>query len=89
MKLRSTQVGPCIQQIGKARATNNRGRVHWCSTTLQLAAAGTWSLQCPYGPTARRELKRKSLRVELKTTFSPLSGQPATSQTQTFTIKRR
>lgn len=78
-----------IQQVGKARATSNRGRVHWCSTTVQLSGAGTWSLRCPYGPTARRELKRKSLRVELKTTFSPTSGQPATSQTQSFTIKRR
>lgn len=87
---RATVLGPgLIQQIGRARATNNRGRVHWCSTTVQLSAAGQWSLRCPFGPTARRELRKKSLSVKLTTTFTPSSGQPATSQSQTFTIKRR
>ncbi len=78
-----------IQQVARARATNNRGRIHWCSTTVRLSAAGRWSLRCPFGPTARRELRKKSLSVKLTTTFTPSSGQPATGQSQTFTIKRR
>ena len=86
----ATVLGPgLIQQVGRARATNKRGRVHWCSTTVQLSSAGTWSLRCPFGPTARRELRKKSLSVKLTTTFTPSSGQPATTQVQTFTIKRR
>ncbi len=87
---KATVLGPgLIQQVGRARATNNRGRIHWCSTTVQLSAAGTWSLRCPFGPTARRELRKRSLSVKLTTTFTPSSGQPATTQVQNFNIKRR
>jgi len=59
-----------------------------CKTSRKAAKAGTVKLTCKLSAATRKARAKGSLRVSVKTTFTPTGGLPA-SKTQTVTLKRK
>jgi len=59
-----------------------------CKTSGQVTKAGTVKLTCKLSSATRAALRKRSLRVSVKTTFTPTGGLPA-HKTQTVTLKRK
>ncbi len=59
-----------------------------CKTGKKATKAGTVKLTCKLSSATRAALRKRSLRVSVKTTFTPTGGLPA-SKTQAVTLKRK
>ncbi len=59
-----------------------------CKTSKKAIKAGTIKLSCKLSSATRAALRKRSLRVSVKTTFTPTGGLPA-SKTKTMTLKRK
>ncbi len=57
-----------------------------CKTSAKATKAGWVKLTCKLSKATRAALRKRSLRVSVKTTFTPTGGRPA-SKTQTVTLK--
>ncbi len=57
-----------------------------CKTSVKATNAGTVKLTCKLSAATRAALRKRSLRVRVKTTFTPTGGLPA-SKTQAVTLK--
>ena len=86
-----------VRQVG-TRATGQSARTIWrataresatalCTASRKTPRAGTYRMTCTLGAAARAELKRRSIRVRLATTFTPTGGAPI-SRSQTVVLKR-
>ncbi len=59
-----------------------------CKTSKKATRAGTVKLTCKLSAATRKARAKGSLRVSVKTTFTPVGGLPA-SKTQAVTLKRK
>ncbi len=59
-----------------------------CKTSKKATKAGTVKLTCKLSAATRKARAKGSLRVSVKTTFTPTGGLPA-SKTKTVTLKRK
>ncbi len=59
-----------------------------CKTSKKATKAGTVKLTCKFNSRTRSALRKRSLRVRVKTTFTPTGGLKA-SKTKTIKLKRR
>ncbi len=59
-----------------------------CKTSKKTTKAGTVKLTCKLSSATRKALRKRSLRVSVKTAFTPTGGLLA-SKTKTMTLKRR
>ncbi len=57
-----------------------------CKTSVKVTKAGRVKLTCKLSAATRAALRKRSLRVSVKTTFTPTGGRPA-SKTQAVTLK--
>ena len=57
-----------------------------CKTSGKATKAGWVKLTCKLNAATRKALRKRSLRVSVKTTFTPTGGLPA-SKTQVVTLK--
>ncbi len=57
-----------------------------CKTSRKVTKAGTVKLTCKLSSATRAVLRKRSLRVSVKTTFTPTGGSSA-SKTQAVTLK--
>jgi len=78
-----------LSQRWSARRRDGRGPTYRCSAGRRVNAAGLYSLRCKFGATARRALRKSSLRLTLITSFDPASQFPTTTQTKTLLLARR
>lgn len=79
--------GPgAIAQVGRVRLGGRTLVV--CRDGIRSQFAGSYSLSCQFTPAARARLCARSLRVTVRTTFTPSGGQ-ATSTTQAVAVPRR
>ncbi|MBU3691847.1 MAG: hypothetical protein FGM38_07405, partial [Solirubrobacterales bacterium] len=71
------------------RATTGSGRLKtWCRANKSAGAAGTYALKCNLGRKGRKALRKNSLKLTLRTTFTTGSG-VAVSANRKVTIKRK
>lgn len=71
------------------RATTGSGRLKtWCQASKSAGAAGTYALKCNLGRKGRKALRKNSLKLTLRTTFTTGSG-VAVSANRKVTIKRK
>ncbi len=72
------------------RVTRKRGStvLTVCKTSKRVSRAGTVKLTCKLSSATRKARAKGSLRVSVKTTFTPTGGRPA-SKTQAVTLKRK
>ncbi len=59
-----------------------------CKTSKKTTKAGTVKLTCKFSSATRKALRKRSLRVSVKTAFTPTGGLLA-SKTKTVTLKRK
>ncbi len=59
-----------------------------CKTSRKVTKAGTVKLTCKFSSATRAALRKRSLRVSMKTTFTPTGGLKA-SKTKLIKLKRR
>ncbi len=59
-----------------------------CKTSKKATKAGTVKLTCKFNSRTRSALRKRSLRVRVKTTFTPTGGLSA-SKTKLMTLKRK
>ena len=59
-----------------------------CKTSAKATKAGTVKLTCKLSSATRAALRKRSLRVSVKTTFTPTGGVTA-NKTQSITLKRK
>ncbi len=59
-----------------------------CKTSKKATKAGTVKLTCKFSSATRKARSKRSLRVSVKTTFTPTGGLKA-SKTKTVTLKRK
>ena len=76
-----------FQQCQRA-TTGTKKLKTWCKTSTSPKTAGTKTLKCNLGSRGRRALRRASLKLTLRTTFTPSKGAPASS-VRKLTIKRK
>ncbi len=97
-KVRSVKVGlnaltstVVVPGPGKLTQRVTRGRLTAavltvCKTSGKATKAGKFKLTCKLSSATRAALRQRSLRVRVKTTFTPTGGLPA-SKTQAVTLK--
>ena len=59
-----------------------------CSRSATASAAGSLTLTCVMGPSVRASLRRRAVRVQVVTAFTPLDGVPVTTSAW-ITLPRR
>ena len=72
----------------RATSRSNGRTVTRCSTSRTATSASAFPLTCTMGKSARKALRRGSLKVTLKTTLAPGSGGSVTTLNR-FTIRRK
>ncbi|MFZ9668916.1 MAG: InlB B-repeat-containing protein [Solirubrobacterales bacterium] len=72
------------------RATSPMGKKTktWCKASKTVSSAGTLTLKCNLGKKGRTALRKKALKLTLRTTFTPATAAAVTSERK-LTIKRR
>ena len=72
------------------RATTKKGKKTrtWCRTSKTAANAGTHTLNCNLGKTGRTALRKATLKLTLRTTFTPTGGS-AVAANRKLTLKRK
>ncbi len=76
--------GTLTQRVTRGRLTAAVLTV--CKTSRKVTKAGTVKLTCKLSAATRATLRKRSLRVSMKTTFTPTGGSSA-SKTQAVTLK--
>ncbi len=76
--------GKLTQRV--TRSSNLAAVLTVCKTSAKATKAGTVKLSCKLNAATRAALRQRSLRVSVKTTFTPTGGLPA-SKTQAVTLK--
>ncbi len=76
--------GTLTQRV--TRSSNLAAVLTVCKTSGKATKAGWVKLTCKLNAATRKALRQRSLRVSVKTTFTPTGGLPA-SKTQTVTLK--
>lgn len=77
-----------VSGAGKVVQTAKQGKKSWCKASKSATAAATLSLKCKIGKKGRNALKKKALKLSIKTTFTPSVG-AAVSTSRKLTIKRK
>ncbi|MFZ9669308.1 MAG: NHL repeat-containing protein [Solirubrobacterales bacterium] len=77
-----------VSGAGKVAQTAKQGKKTWCKASKSATAAATLSLKCKIGKKGRSALKKKALKLSIKTTFTPSVG-AAVSTSRKLTIKRK
>jgi hypothetical protein len=62
--------------------------VVYCKTKKVVTAPGIYQMKCRLGKKALRALKKKPLTLTVRTTFTPVTGQPSVT-TKTVKLKRK
>jgi len=72
------------------RATTGKGKKskNWCKTSKTVGTAGTYALKCGLGRKGRKALRKKALKLTLRTTFTPTVGKAVTVNRK-LTVKRK
>jgi len=72
------------------RATTGKGSKArtWCRASRNVSAAGTHTLRCNLGKKGRKALRKGTLRLTLRTTFTPTTGE-AVNRDRNLTVKRK
>ncbi len=70
------------------RVTRTAGGLTVCKTSAEATKAGTVKLTCKLSPATRAALRKRSLRVSVKTTFTPTGGLTA-SKTKLIKLLRQ
>ncbi len=83
--LTSTVVVPGPGKLTQ-RVTRTAGSLTVCKTSRKATKAGRVKLTCKLNAATRAALRKRSLRVRVKTTFTPTGGSSA-SKTQAVTLK--
>jgi hypothetical protein len=77
-----------VRQTASWRVPGRKRAISACrAASTTVAAPGSIQLTCALNAKTRRALQRRSLKVTLRTTFTPVGGTP-TKLTRTTTIKR-
>ncbi len=76
--------GKLTQRV--TRSSNLAAVLTVCKTSKKVTKAGRVKLTCKLSAATRAALRKRSLRVSVKTTFTPTGGLPA-SKTQAVTLK--
>ncbi len=76
--------GTITQRV--TRSSNLAAVLTVCKTSGKATKAGWVKLTCKLSAATRTALRQRSLRVRVKTTFTPTGGLPA-SKTQAVTLK--
>jgi len=79
--------GELTQIITRKRSSRSSARLTVCKTSRKATQAGRVKLPCKLNSATRKALRKRSLRVSVKTTFTPVGGQPA-SKTKAVTLKK-
>ncbi len=83
-----------VKVSGKGRisqqATTGNGRKTrvWCRTSKTAGAPGTYALKCQLGNKGRKAIRKKALKLILRTTFTRAEGSKATANRK-LTVKRK
>ena len=77
-----------VSTAGRIQQTAKAGSKTWCTASKTVSAAGTQALSCTLGKKGRAALRRKTLKLSVRTAFTPTAG-PAASKTSKLTIKRK
>ncbi len=80
--------GTLSQRVTRNRSAKSAAVLTVCKTSGKATKAGTVKLTCKLSAATRSVLRKASLRVNVKTTFTPTGGLP-TSKLQVMTLKRR
>ncbi len=80
--------GELTQIITRKRSSRSSARLTVCKTSRKATQAGRVKLTCKLNSATRKALRKRSLRVSMKTTFKPTGGLTA-SKTQAVTLKRK
>ena len=83
-KVTASGAGTITQQA----TTGSRKLKRWCRVTKRTTGAGAHTLKCNLGKKGRRSLRRGSLKLTLRTTFTPTTGSPVTKDRK-LTLKRK
>ncbi|MFZ9669733.1 MAG: virginiamycin B lyase family protein, partial [Solirubrobacterales bacterium] len=75
-------------KISQRATTGSKRLTTRCRVLKTTTSASTHTLKCNLGSRGRRALKKGALKLTLRTTFTPTSGNPVTD-TRKLTIKRR
>jgi len=72
------------------RATTGNGKKmkSWCRASKTATGAGTYSLRCNLGKKGRSALRKRALKLTLRTTFTPTAGDAVTDNRK-LTLKRK
>lgn len=72
------------------RATTGSGKKTktWCRASKTTTKAGTYTLKCDLGKKGRAALRKKALKLTLRTTFTPTAGSVVTKDRK-LTLKRK
>jgi hypothetical protein len=72
-----TQVG--LKVNGRSLRSSLRAALRVCKASRDIKKAGTYTITCRLTAAGRRALVRKSLRITLRTTFTPTGGKAETT----------
>lgn len=72
------------------RATTGKGkkRKTWCRASRRAGAATTYTVKCKIGNKGRKALRKRPLKLTLRTTFTPTAGK-AVTRDRKLTLKRK
>jgi hypothetical protein len=91
---RSVLITSRVKVSGKGRisqrATTGKGKKArtWCNASKKAGAAKTYTVKCKIGNTGRKALRKRALKLTLRTTFTP-AGAKALTKNRKLTIKRK
>ena len=80
-----------VSRAGKVvqRATTGKGKKKtWCRASKSADKAGSYTLKCNLGKKGRSALRKKALKLTLRTTFTPTLGSAAKAERK-LRIKRK
>ncbi len=78
--------GKLTQRVTRSSKAKAAAVLIVCKTSVKVTKAGTVKLTCKLSAATRAALRKRSLRVSVKTTFTPTGGLAA-SKTQVVTLK--
>ena len=74
--------------ITQQATTGSRKLKRWCRVTKRTDGAGVHTLKCNLGSKGRKALRKSSLKLTLRTTFTPTTGSAVTKDRK-LTLKRK
>ncbi len=80
--------GKLTQRVTRKRTAKAGGVLTLCKTSKKVTKAGTVKLTCKISSATRKARAKQSLKISVKTTFTPTGGLKA-SKTKTIKLKRR